>query len=657
MNPFSKGRYEHIPTHLYYLPHKLISELEDSTPSYVIGSRGSGKTTLLKSLNWEERIRNKWLNQELGGDAFRGRFIGVYTKLPLIQVRSFKAWLREHVGATSDSLFGYYVDLVSIENLAFSLSVIVNEMHIDVSPENESVAVSRFLHDSDYLIENEGDETNTLVGVHQAIRQRRRRLEKLAQAGISPSTCLADFFIPEIGELSRSFCSIFGALLDASTETEELQKWHFKFCFDEAECLDDRQLLVINTIIRTTESPASYVISFVGQPTDLSRTLHDNLTAQSADRFIHFLDHITRPEFENLCDGIANVRIRAQLESEGRLPGDLRQFQTANVLGRLNLNLLVHELVSKSESGEAKALEKLAERFRISPWLQDGESLSVPPYIEAHLADVLKLTPPPGNESNAKRRQASQEFRKKFVASYLSICRELKVRKIPYAFANMVIGISDSCVRDYLSQMHQIFESFEGGLVDFVNGTVDWQLQSDAIHIASDNKKRSISSGIEVSKPENVRRLTYCLGALAAVLQQGTKGTVIHLRSSERGIFQFSEPIGPEDKNPLLFDVLKDANEAGFIRVKSEGQRILGFRVHASMAPSFGFSYRGAYYPVVIKKGDVIKMLETPDDDDLILLAKQIGKRISEPGSDSAQMTLWPTDDASGFVFDDSDVL
>ncbi len=657
MNPFSKDRYEHIPTQLYYLPEKLITELEDAKPSCVIGSRGSGKTTLLKSLSWEERLRNKWLNQELGGDAFRGNFIGVYTKLPLVQVKSFRAWQDSFDTAAIEQAFGYYIDLVSIENLAFSLYELIGELHLDVTPKAESEAVDRFIAECDYLIESDKATPTNLVQLHRIIRQRRRQLEMLATASVDPTSCFAGVFLPVIGELSRAFCKSFGEMLDRSKMcTNELSKWHFKFCFDEAEVLSNRQLLVINTLIRTTEAPASYVISFVGQPSDLSRTLHEDLSSQSADRFIHFLDHITKPDFEKLCEGVASVRIRAHLESEG---GDKQvaftEFKLADLLGRLDLNVLVHDFISKSESREAKVFTEQAELFRDSDWLTDHDRTSVPPYVEAYLAARLDLVPPPGNESNAKRRQASQEFRKKFVASFLSICRDFRVRKIPYAFSNMVIGVSDSCVRDFLAQMHQIFESCGKSLTEFIAQNVDWRIQNDAIRIASDNKKRSISEGKEVSKPEDVRRLTYCLGAVTAILQQGSKDSVVHLKSSERGLFQFPEPI--RDTDAMVFRALKDASGAGFLRVKSEGQRIIGFRVHASMAPSFGFSYRGAYYPVIIRKEEVIEMLETSESDELNSLARRIAKRISDPKNDSSQMTLWPTNDTSGFVFDDSNEL
>lgn len=640
MNPFSKNRWEYIPTHLYYLPTEITASLEEAKPSYIIGSRGSGKTTLLKALSWDERLHNPWLREALGGDPFRGRFIAAYTKLPLIQVCSFRRWLDKSDDEDHAALFGFYIDLISVENLASALSEIVGQLAINISAEAEKAYVQEFLEQNEFLSED-NSEIASLRHCHLLVKKHRRELEAFARRQLTVPECLANLVLPEIGELSRSFCRWMSELLeeDESLRREDHRTWHFKFCFDEAESLDERQLLVFNTLTRTTEWPCFYALSFVGQPSDLSLTLHKDLTNTEPDRYIHFLDELDHGQFKTLCDGVASLRINAALSQNDKTI----EFTTRELLGDLDLNSIVHDLVQKSEGDFADQLKQQASEFGKSQWTRSQGEQTIPPYIEGYLASELQLEQP---NQEKRRSQASREFRKKIVASYLSICRELQVDNVPYAFAEMVFGISDRCVRDYLSQMHRIFDMSGLTVQELNKSRIKWQVQAKAIRLVSEKKKKSISEGIEVTKPERIRRVTECLGELTAMLQHGRKGSVTHLKSSERGIFKFHDPIKEDDdKDAELFTALKDGGDAGFLRVKKEGNRIEGVRVHASMAPAFGFSYRGAYYSVSLRRMDLDRMLGTDQSDDLRALAYEIAERIGGRELEPDQLSLFPAID------------
>lgn len=653
MNPFSRDRYEYTPTHLYYLPRDLISKLEDSKPSYVIGSRGSGKTTLLRALNWEERQRNKWLNDELGGDAFRNSFIATYTKLPLIQIRAFQEWLVDKSDVQQSALFGYYFDLISTQALAHSLSKIVSSPEFCIDIEREAMSVCAFLSDSEiYETESSRPAPTSIIECHNAIRTRRRKLEAAAVSCSGSSELIGKWAMPAAGEMVNSFGRHMAKLLEECAEEKD-RKWHFKCCYDEAECLDQRQLVVVNSIVRTSSWPVSYVLSFVGEPSDLSLTINDKLTLQKADRSIIYLDGLNRPEFEELCDGVANVRIQAALammEPEGF---DHRQFKTDDVLGSLDLNAIVADLVKRSEKPIAKQLQSSAESFRATAWGQRFGEIVPEPYIEAYLADRLSLIPPDPSVPGQHRAQESREFRKKFVASYLSICRDLGIKKIPYAFSNMVFGISDTCVRDYLAQMHKIFEKRGQPLPSFLRSVVPWRIQSEAIHDASAEKRQSIRTGEEVSSPERVRRIAFMFGELTGLLQRGDAISETHIRSPERGLFHFGSSVSARGRDEELYGILKDASEAGFLRLKREGEQILGFKVHASMAPAFGFSYRGAYYPVAIRRAELAEALATPDDEELLAIARRVFQRLGDSRLDPAQKTLFSLSEPEELIDND----
>ena len=636
-NPFSRGRYEHIPTTLYYLPDGLIQKLEDSKPSYVIGSRGSGKTTLLKALSWRERLENKWLAKELNGEHFRGRFIASYTKLPLVQINAFQNWLKDANDVQYDLLFGTYFDLVATENLAFSITELAYSDHFDISIENEKVAVSNFLKDCDFLLTDTKAIPSSLADCHSLVRLRRRELESCAIAEANVSETVGSRVWPAVGEIARTFGKKLASVLDLNSDVPS-EKWHFKCCFDEAECLNQKQLKVVNTVIRTSEWPVSYVVSFVGKPDDLSLTSFENLTTQQADLSIIPLDNLESREFQNLCDGVGNIRVQVALEGN-ETNGEL-DFKTEAVLGKLNMNELVGDMVKWSEGKFAKELTAITEDFKKTDWFETFADENPAPYIQAYLANRLSLDPP-SSLPKAKREQASREFRKKFVAAFLSICRELDRRKIPFAYSNMVFGISDNCVRDYLSQMHHIFEHAGLPVKEFLSRGVRWKQQNDAIHKASDEKRDSINTGEELSNPERVRRLTVALGELTAILQQGESNKTNHLRSSERGVFHFGAPISTEGTDHVIYKILKDASDAGFLRLKQDGKKIVTFKVHASMAPAFGFSYRGAYYSVALKKQDILDILDTTKPKELVKLSKTIAKRLGSSTKDPDQATLF----------------
>jgi hypothetical protein len=644
MNPFARDRYEYTPNHLYYLPDELITRLEDSKPSCVIGSRGSGKTTLLKALNWEERQRNQSLNRQLSGDAFRGQFIATYTKLPLVQVGAFQSWLKSAGDVAHAALFGFYFDLISAQSIAHSMSSIVSTNSFAITISAEEHAVTDFLNDCDYLLVNQNRKITTLIECHDLIRGHRRKLESAAIASRNHQELLEQVTVPTIGQLPNALGLAMSKVLDQS-KIGNGQRWHFKCCYDEAECLNRRQLIVANSVIRTSSWPVSYVFSFVGEPTDLSLTIHEGLTVQRADRSIIHLDELDRNQFEHLCDGVATVRIQSSLASLGVEPDKAFEFKTTRTLGELNLNVIIKELIQRSENPFRSTLREMAETY--SKLVSDKKNLTDDPlpYIEAYLAQQLKLQPSNFESPEEKRSQSSREFRKKFVASYLSICRELSIKKIPYAFAKMVFGISDSCIRDYLAQMYQIFEKQGVSLQRFLESEIDWQTQSDAIHAASEEKRKSIRTGEEVSNPERVRRLTVAFGELTGLLQSGDQISNIHLRSSERGLFHFGSAIVDSGQDHELFTILKDACEAGFLRLKREGSRILAFRVHASIAPSYGYSYRGAYYPVSIQRSELNEILNTADDEELEKIAKRISGRFKRGGSESTQQLLFKLDD------------
>ncbi len=189
------------------------------------------------------------------------------------------------------------------------------------------------------------------------------------------------------------------------------------------------------------------------------------------------------------------------------------------------------------------------------------------------------------------------------VAAYLCICQEVK-HEAKYASAEMVIQMSDNCIRDYLDQMHEIFVVSELPLAEFIEKRIPSNLQDVALKQAS-KKKREYVPASGVAAPLETLRLVEALGQLTTRIQ-----TSLHdnraLRSSERGIFVLR--VGPEGSGDPVAKLITQASEAGFLRVLEQGTSQWKFRVHTSLAAAFGFSYRGAYYDTPIRATDLVAL-------------------------------------------------
>lgn len=213
------------------------------------------------------------------------------------------------------------------------------------------------------------------------------------------------------------------------------------------------------------------------------------------------------------------------------------------------------------------------------------------------------------------------------VAAYLSICNELQLKKVRYASAKMVLGISDKCIRDFLSQIDQIFRKTELNLNNFLEKRIKTKLQHEAIETASKQKDNSIpESG--VLKPVQVGRIVKGFATITATLQKRSSDKS-HLKSSERGLFQFAGNIKNTDDGQENIKLIRDAADAGFLRIKLNKNDIESFRVHASLAPAYGFSYRGAYYKVKISLKDFNHLKNAKNEAELKEATQSIIKKIS----------------------------
>ena len=611
-SPFSSSRYEHDGLHLYYIKEDTLSSLESDTPIIITGSRGTGKTTLLNALNWNEQKFNPNLIKALDKITHRNDYIGIYLKVPILKIESFEHWEKTESQCYT-LIFSLYLELVWLQEAISAIIGLQNNGNLAYTAQQELSAVDRIKKKFRNLFLSPATSTNprTLLDLSESIIEIRKFIEDSATFREDIDELYKTLSgVEQYGEISNYISKKLAQL--SSTDNLPLK---FKVCMDECESLSEKQILVINTLLRISSHPVFYVFSFIGKSFDSKQTLIRNLTNQKADVLKINLDDMKFSEFEDFADGVSKARISAFTKT------DNIEFSIKKVLGKGSINNLLEKILRKSESPRARKLIKAAKENYDKEFYETYRDEGLPIY-QSYLVDKLNIDINKYLDSPAdKRTQESKEIRKRMVAAYLSICKEFNTPPL-YAYSYMVYRISDISIRDYIWQLDEIFKEANLPLEEFINAKISVEQQDKGIKRASLKKLHSIESS-EVKTRDPVEKLVIGLGNITEIIQ--TKSADIsHLRSSERGIFGVLK----ESCDGETIDLIQQSSDAGFIKILESNDATLRFRVHNSLSAEFGFSYRGAYYDTNIKSSQLKILLEANNRVDLEERAKEIAESI-----------------------------
>ncbi|TNE90354.1 MAG: hypothetical protein EP330_08545 [Deltaproteobacteria bacterium] len=563
---FSHKRWEYGGSRLYYLPGPLRQQLERKTSTIVIGSRGSGKTTLLQSLSWRERLQNESLKACLEQGFPESGFIGLYTKA------SASLWRRLdnaaiQTGEVRRLVFALYLDATLLQILCRALAELEVEGELPAfEMDSAEDAVGRLL-DAQPRLTNfmlEGD-TPTYRGGYRALG---RLLDELKSAVLLHPEGLPErlerFPTIAVGEMAAQ-----GAELLLSALGVEAPRWSVFYCIDEAEALSEFQQLQLNTAIRTARHPLYYKVAFVSTPKTVRGTDIQGFTLQDSDRELIIRDRQSPTDFADFLDGV--VSARASQATGGPCSVRLQDW-----LGRPSPNeVLAEVLVRKVGSGPKRVIASARARH------PDAPNQLLESYLLDHQQHWLRTGKPPSR----------QDLEKRVGEAYLSICRESKIRTVPFAGHHMLLHLSDSCIRDALRQLEAIAQQDGGSLEALVSGrTVPVAAQARGIAEAGERKLTSLTHEA-VDSPAEVGNLAEYLGQITAVLQGPTRNWS-NLRVPGRGFFRCRLSEGETGVGQRVLGVLRDGDEGGILRdLEHEGDEVL-FRVHRSLAAKFGFSWR-----------------------------------------------------------------
>jgi len=582
-SPFSAKRYEYAGSHTYYIPPKAFGLLEQPIPTFLVGTRGTGKTTLLRALSWDERLYNVSLHRQLDGKAFELKYIGLYFKLPNVQLGLLDRWLQAESDEDYASIVAFYLDLCWLETIAEALEHLQGKRIVTLSPSAEERFVGAFRAIWDDYAQSRELVDLPMTNMGSALRLMhplRRTIERFARRRTPADLALDSLPAGQIGWFGRKIGQLLSRALsegESDPGTATATTWSFRICMDEGEVLNLRQQRVVNSMVRLAEWPVFYLMAYVRRPQDSTGTYLPGQTLQHADRQILVRDDMADIEFKQLVEGVANVRIRG-------IFGKNQPLNTNKVLGKLDLDGLLERILDRSEDPVGRDLLEEASG------LANGDT---PPIYETYLR---RVRPELGRETShfARRRQSSASIRKQMVAAYLSICREIGAKPM-YASADMLFQISDKCVRDYLWQMESLFIQANTDLGSFLISSISPDKQDSALREAAASKMTLFRERI-LSAPTEANNFVDGLARITALVQSEGRNYE-HIRTPERGIFTYPTPDAGYNGSNLV--MIRDAAEAGFLKILDDAESgEVRFRVHASLAPHYGLSYRGAYYSV-----------------------------------------------------------
>jgi hypothetical protein len=675
-NPFLPTRFEYESSPLIWRsPHAL--ELEKQQSYFLKGTRGSGKTSILKSINWKERISNYTLRDQI--DQNQWNCLAVYFRLPdhMSQAINSIDWASvtpsaPSMRAVAYQFFSLFVESIALEALLEAIVELRAKGHFSYELDRELSIVAATMKKFPEL------ELFDLNGGDSGFPKMRRIFDRLhhemnisATRGSLPKL-LDKLPKTESGELLKFVAQSIYPILTPHCDRRE---FHFKVCIDDCETLRGEQQIFLNSLVRTSKAPVCWVVSFVKSDYESAATIIHNQKLSDSDRKVIDLEEITPSEFRDLCEAVASLRLHYSIRphvnvgSYASNPAEL--ISLSSLLGTYSVNELFSVATRNSlgrglphfKERTTKLRDTATERLgsKAAQVLQLENELILP-YYQNYIVENL-YSGRPLEEVLTPDDKATKAFaatlRRKQVGAYLCLCSQYGVERPLYAGANVVLNMSDACIRDFLELMGAIYEAHSAPadkkLLQFVNrrSPIPIKTQSRGIERSSKQKLLGIEEGkdaLDVLTAE-VAKLVEGLGHLTAKLQ-ATPSDKQALRTTERGIFMFDLAKVPqgfgrdaEEMGVYISQVVKRATLDGLLRpveisTKSSFKKsnaIVGYRLHKRYAAHFGFSYRGAYEAVALDMNDVIWLCSNADEADARDWAGRVHSKIAELTPDQSE--------------------
>lgn len=622
LSPFQYQRWETDDNHIIWLPPEF-KEWEGKRSVYFTGSRGSGKTTLLRAFEWSERLHNESLRKQIRGDLFEKKYIGIYLSMPNYITNHFINWpvktdKMDEISWEEEKgrLYSLYLEYQILQSFIKAIKKLRIANILKFSPVNELGTVREIISErpeiKSYLSNDFMD--YRLDNLDKSFKLMHEKLRKYAINKVNLP--ISEEYPPlQMGQMLEEITSILLDLCSQGETIEEKRKrWILKVCIDQAESVEAYQQKAINTMVaRLVNGDVSFIIAASTQIKSLNDTFIRNHQLTDDDRIYTSLENVYKKgKFNEFAETVTELRIKNSISNEDAkvdLKYILGDWPINNLLDKITFpnteSQKVSDFINKSKSYMNKSLFKTKgtefsePEDKLDEFLPKDSPLEIPPYYQTYLIEkldqhkYLNLT-----DRQEIRYINSTNFRKKMVASMLCLCKEMGFR-VPFAGYTMVMSLSDTCIRDFLRIMHEIYLIEGVTAEEFIKKSIDPIKQNDAIRNASEKKYSGVGYEPEYRLSE-IGRLVDSLGRITADIQS-SYNDLSSLKNPERGIFELdlTQLKSTEDRQELL-EIVRLAIGSHCIKIykKSIDDTQISFRLHKLFAPKFNFSYRGAYYNV-----------------------------------------------------------
>lgn len=659
INPFRPTRWEHHTDGrpLIWFTEEA-EELSADKSTYIHGTRGTGKTTLLKGICWEDLCYNESLRMQRRLADFKN--IGIYIRFPdhISASMSFTDWAELFPNVQNPeyefySFFSAAVEAICIERVADASHHLREMGEIEIAATQELQLVSDFIDEFPAISGFVTRRPVTFLDLARCLRFMVSAMNRACGRG-TVGELVGELPDREPYRMLSYFAERVSAAIRLKTSVGP-QVVGFKFCLDDCEVLSPLQRKSLNSLVRLSRAPCSWVVSSVGGGRDDSETFIESQPLTDADRRVISLDGRNESAFRELCQSVVSLRLIFSLPQAARPTLSQAEitsfFDLQQRLGRWDVNDMMAALVNRSarpatellRQGAERLLDLMRERKKKIPQRYDVEEGRLP-YYEAYIlmlwrgreeafktslevGDIEKLATFADSFGNAA---FEAWLRRKQRGAFLHFATALGVRRLPLAGANIVVSLADGSIRDFLEIMGEIYEAYVAAqkwdpkeptnLSRFANSRtpIANSIQTNGIYSASETYFEGVSRRSEIDT-DVISRLLAGLGEYTSLLQTSANDPRT-LSTTERGVFfvDYMSLIGADglpDSAKFVNAAIRQAELAGYLRPVEirrhqvrhiDGQfRSVAFRLHRRFSPKFRFSFRGAYEAVALDPHDL----------------------------------------------------
>lgn len=648
-NPFGPNRIEYESRPILWFSEKSSEISNTAKPVFVAGTRGSGKTSILRSLSTVHILEDENLAAQVGTLGWYGVFFQLNeTFSPLID-NAVLTLIPEHLRldpvATDHRhfiIFSHYLELKIVERLFDSIGQLRRNGNLRYSASDDrDVAIAlhndvlRFIPSTSRLDFFSIDELRQMIA---------RYIDDCFNAFFfATGDHRTNFSATDPGTILNKVASAIVPLLKGPAFVNDRTPF-FKILIDDCEALTPLQQRFLNTLVRKTRGNVKWVLAYIGGLYDTIRTIIPGQSLSNADRDVENLDSTTIKEFSTLCENVSSLRLYyalpETLRADLKRNNPLSSFSLKNRLGKLSVNDIIERVI---EAGHSEGREKLValaseaqEFLSVNLSKSDQQQFSshrkARPYAEGLALALMKPEVLRRPMSSADAKNLKRSIARKQGWAFLEACRMLGLHDYPYVGHQIIVSLSDVCIRDFLDIMGEIFRrsvlpsADSRRMLDFINADspIPIEQQRQAVNAASRRKLDGLQALSHPYEEESVR-MVRAFGYLTARLQTEF-AEENELGTTERGIFKIdlsemrllTNRLGHSSEK--MDEVLRRAEKDGFIREVSPGGELevdrtdagskeLLIRLHRRFAPYFGYSYRGPYETNSVSAARIVDLL------------------------------------------------